>query len=44
MGYVFYIVFELLSEVVKRVVEDMYVGIGTVDVILYDNFIGGAFF
>ena len=41
-GHAPHIVSELSSEVAKRVAEDMYAGIGTVDVILHDNLIGGA--
>ena len=41
-GHAPHIVTELSSEVSKQVAEDVYSEIGTVDIILHDNLIGGA--
>jgi hypothetical protein len=41
-GHAPHIVAELSSEVAKTVAEDMYFDVGTVDIILHDNLIGGA--
>jgi hypothetical protein len=41
-GHAPHIVAELDEEVTKRVAEDIYANIGTLDIILHDNLIGGA--